>query len=269
MSQLFVMTLVFLIFPVLSEAQGLEFRGSDVPLLSARPLEHGSVPSNISFGWASGDHHVKSLGFLQTPQESVRLFLSDKDGNDFVRGRLDFTYLWGLNERSQLKTFTATCVSTRECRLSIAFPPNELSVFAIAGFLFENLSGSDTHIRKFGLEPLASGNYIYLAHFKDNGSEFRYRVTIQGYWLDRSSENELVMRNWTASSDGRTVPRTQMSRTSSGGFLRGFMFNWDNSDHHLFRWQILFTKDRISTNLSDLDGNDPYTVNLYWAEYNY
>lgn len=255
------------------------------------PMSGIGVPALSSFyfgygvGGAPTDNHLQYVMVLpggtsrdltpdadltpnSTPQGRLSLAFRDEDhgsARDRYFYRVSHTMLsQDLSRRFQVRDVGDAGTVNRP------FPPGAFgrlphlnnSVVGIAGFKIFFTGNRDHHIDQ--IKVMVENNGTYTIGFNDKNDDDIFAYNIDFVVVSGVFSN---IRMGEVTGSARGFDRREVGLSSNAGFvLRGFDFNFSESDHHLREIGVMRVGSRIDVVFGDKNGDDQFSYVVRWAE---
>jgi hypothetical protein len=255
------------------------------------PMSGTGIPALSSFyfgygvGGAPTDNHLQYLmalpgGFSRdltpnadlnpnmTPQGRLSLAFRDEDhgsARDRYFYRVSHSMLsQDFSRRFQVRDVGDSGAVNRPFPLGAFGPRPHLdnSVIGIAGFKIFFTGNRDHHIDQ--IKVMVEDNGTYTVGFNDKNDDDIFAYNIDFVAISGLLSN---VRTGEISGSARGFDRREVRLNSNANFvLRGFDFNFRESDHHLREIGVLRTGSRIDVVFGDKNGDDLFDYSVRWAE---
>ncbi|HEV2851638.1 MAG TPA: hypothetical protein VHC97_02425 [Thermoanaerobaculia bacterium] len=201
------------------------------------------------------DHHLQQI--LIAPDFGpgrLRLGYHDKNSDDEYFYRI--SHLSVDNSRIQsVRRDLDICSDRGKCTVHLNKPAGDF-VFVLVGFQL-SFRGTDHHIDEVGI---LENNGDLTVFFNDKNDDDIFIWSIQFAWVPRDSILQLGESSGAGDRKGasRTIPH-------GSSVIRGFKFNFRDSDHHIRATSVLTPDGRVEVLYTDQNGDDPFDWQVRWA----
>lgn len=263
--------LIFL--PLITGESTASTTGANQSILTApdRPIGAASALSQFSLGFENGDHKIRRLQVL-AEGEMARLAINDIDGTDPFAGQARWVNFGGAVQAHSVSSTRGGGRIVTQLPIP-AGPANH--TFALRGFEIRRAERTDANVRNLAIGLASSGTAIEVIFSDNEGVDLRlnqarvagrtgpnigrrYSVTVQYMWVP----NNLVasVGAITGNQNGREAAAIPPGRA----VIRGFSFEFLNTDHHLLQVRV-DTANGGAVTYQDNNTDDPVRWRVDYA----
>jgi len=240
--------------------------GLSAPLTTLSGFGKGTIAPNFSvagvpmlksffFDFGPGeDHHIQHVGVYPETNSTITLAFEDHNGDDEFFYNVE--YLAAAPDGTIFGSAADVCKG--QCAIPITRPsPASAYVFVLRGFRIF-YQGDDHHIDEIAVYE-SNGLLNVRLNDKNNDDNFVWYVTWT--WVPRNRFSTVgTVGGYSCASDN-TCDRDSKPVPAGQAVVRGFRFDFTNSDHHLSNIGV-FTRNNgvIEAYYGDQNGDDEF----YW-----
>jgi hypothetical protein len=206
---------------------------------------------DLNFGFGNDHQLTRVKVFPIEARRTVAIAYNDKNSDDAYSYHAGFVL-----HPDQVYTNELSGQCRGSCSTPVQVPAGH--TFVLRGFDMRFLS-SDHHIRTLGIEHASNQLRIYMSD-KNGDDAFAYRIRFA--ILPNSYFSAI------SQSSGIAAGVAQTSMFSGRTVIRGFMFNFNNSDHHISRIRIAPDSGTLRVAYHGKNADDPFSWRVHWANLN-
>lgn len=262
------------------------------------PLNKGAVLSGFAFNFNNGDHKLNTIGILQNNGKAEFTF-NDQDRNDPFYASANWYSSPSIKQNSVYAAgggefdiplaapplgYTAVLsgfkferkpgkdanIRTIGVRLDPTTNKVRVTLIDDQGTDFRGLEYAVAAGFAMSLAPMgqmealfttgAAATSFVVANEFDKQNKRAFAVTVQYAWVP----NDLITATGSVSGSGRPIESGRLVQSGEKPALTGFLFNFNNSDHHILQAKIDLTNSADGANYQDGNGDDPFQ---YYIDY--